>query len=302
MSEVLCELRSAGASKKQLGAEYEKGKTDGYNEGYAAGISNGGKDDATNGLSYMGFVNPPSEGNWVMKTGTKTLSAKDPNIIPIVAATQSSSNSGADYYDQWGLLSTQGSVHQIKKCDANGVSASFYASKNANGSSHVNWGINATAQNVFLPVFQGFDLTKTQNAYTSGTFSAWLEKTSDAYQSNYQKGYTAGHSAGYAEANSKTHCVQVWSSGGGKTSPTLDTGNADEKTVYYGLYCLLVSGHDGQAKLEGSNDSTNWTQIFARGHSTNAYGQGTTKSSYRYFRVTASALNDYGNSGGWVAY
>ena len=102
-------------------------------------------------LEALGFVNVP-KGEWVLKTGSKTISAKSSTIIPLV----------------------------IKSISAS-VSYRKPSTNSSSSNSTMSWiqtDSNATAYNIFIPSFYSLDLSKTQNGYTDGTLSAWLEKVS----------------------------------------------------------------------------------------------------------------------------
>lgn len=122
-------------------------------------------------LEALGFVNVP-KGEWVLKTGSKTISAKSSTIIPLVINSISASVS----YRKPSTTSSSSSTS--KKVNNINVLA---LSSTATGNSTMSWiqtDSNATAYNIFIPSFYSLDLSETQNGYTDGTLSAWLEKAS----------------------------------------------------------------------------------------------------------------------------
>lgn len=122
-------------------------------------------------LEAFGFTNVP-DGEWIMKTGSKTISAKSSTIIPLVIKSISASVS----YRKPSTNSSSSSTS--KKVNSINVLA---LSSTATGNSTMSWiqtDSNATAYNIFIPSFYSLDLSKTQNGYTDGILSAWLEKVS----------------------------------------------------------------------------------------------------------------------------
>ena len=121
-------------------------------------------------LEAFGFVNVP-KGEWALKTGTKTISAKDTNIIPFVLVS-STVSLRRQHVSTEGVNSNSGttSINNIK---------SAYADYSIGGLlqySNITMKGTGTGYNLFIPAFYGYDLTATQDGYTSGTLSAWLEK------------------------------------------------------------------------------------------------------------------------------
>lgn len=132
-------------------------------------IKNGSSKITEKTLETLGFTNVPS-GNWIIKKGSKTISAKSSTIIPLVIKSISASVS----YRKPSTTSSSSSTS--KKINSINVLA---LSSTATGDSTMSWiqtDSNATAYNIFIPSFYSFDLSKTQNGYTNGTLSAWLEK------------------------------------------------------------------------------------------------------------------------------
>ena len=109
---------------------------------------------AATAFSDMGFVNFP-DGNWVIKEGSKYISANSPNYIPLAAE----SSSGHTW------ISGQGNYNTY-----NGIII---------GGPHNSLGdywrnISYMAYHIFLPQLYNWDCN--QLRALSGTFSLWLEK------------------------------------------------------------------------------------------------------------------------------
>ena len=122
-------------------------------------------------LEALGFVNVP-KGEWVLKTGTKSISAKDSTVIPIcvksVSASASSQHTGGG---------SVGNTNYTKINNINAVKGSYSIGGVAQYNNITVTG-SGTGYNIFLPLFYSMDLSATQAGYTSGTLSAWLEKVS----------------------------------------------------------------------------------------------------------------------------
>ena len=118
------------------------------------------------------FKNVPN-GEWVLKTGTKTISAKDANIIPFVLA-----SSGV--YIRRQHVSTDGVHSNSGSTSINGVRSAYadYSIGGLRQYNNITMEGHGTGYNLFIPAFYSYDLTATQNGFTSGTLSAWLEKVS----------------------------------------------------------------------------------------------------------------------------
>lgn len=121
-------------------------------------------------LEFLGFVNVP-KGEWVLKTGTKTISAKDVNIIPFVL-TSSTVSLRRQHVSTDGVHSNSGTN------SINGVRSAYadYSIGGVRQYNNITMTGTGTGYNLFIPAFYAYDLTATQNGYTSGTLSAWLEK------------------------------------------------------------------------------------------------------------------------------
>lgn len=122
-------------------------------------------------LEALGFVNVP-KGEWTLKTGTKSISAKDSTIIPIcvesvtASITTQRTGGGAAWNTEYTRINNIVAV-------AGGYSIGGLAQYN-----NITITGSGTGYHIFLPLFYSMDLSATQNGYTSGTLSAWLEKVS----------------------------------------------------------------------------------------------------------------------------
>lgn len=123
-------------------------------------------------LKSLGFINVPS-GNWKLKTGTKTISSKDDNIIPFVLES-STVSLRRQHVSIDGVHSNSGTK------SINGVRSAYadYSIGGLRQYNNIEMTGKGTGYNLFIPAFYGYDLTATQNGFTSGKLSAWLEKSS----------------------------------------------------------------------------------------------------------------------------
>lgn len=120
-------------------------------------------------LETLGFINVP-KGEWVLKIGTKSISAKDSTIIPICVESVK-----ASAYSQHTGGGSVGNTNYTKINNINAVSGSYSIGGLAQYNNITVTG-SGTGYNIFLPLFYSMDLSATQNGYTSGTLSAWLEE------------------------------------------------------------------------------------------------------------------------------
>ena len=122
-------------------------------------------------LEAFGFKNVP-EGEWIMKTGNKSIKAKDANIIPIVEA----GRRVQEWFKDVPISNGSFSYTRDNKIFPNGQIGMYlwYAIDGLGQNNLIQ--IDATGYNIFLPAFCRMDLSYVQNNFTYGTLSVWLEK------------------------------------------------------------------------------------------------------------------------------
>ena len=132
-------------------------------------------------------------------------------------------------------------------------------------------------------------------------------RTGGGYSVGYDDGYASGHTDGYTDAHGKIKVSQIYAGGVGDSySEPSDTGGTAEKTVYYILTGIKeFNAHDVYIELMGSNDNSSWYQI-ERANAFNGpysnYGKvGSTRQSYRYYRIHCHRQSGGDNVGGMLA-
>ena len=122
-------------------------------------------------LEAFGFKNVP-EGEWIMKTGNKSIKAKDTNIIPIVEA----SRIVQEWMKDVPLSNGSFSYYRYDRVFPNGQNGMYlwYAIDGLGQNNLIQ--ISATGYNIFLPAFYQMDLSYVQNNFTYGTLTVWFEK------------------------------------------------------------------------------------------------------------------------------
>lgn len=122
-------------------------------------------------LEAFGFKNVP-EGEWIMKTGNKSIKAKDTNIIPIVEASRIVQEWMKDVPASNGSFS----YNRYDRVFPNGHTGMYlwYAIDGLGQNNLIQ--ISATGYNIFLPAFCQMDLSYVQNNFTYGTLTVWFEK------------------------------------------------------------------------------------------------------------------------------
>lgn len=111
----------------------------------------------------------------------------------------------------------------------------------------------------------------------------------DGYNSGHSDGYNQGYNDGYHDPLLITSFATV--EHGEKYGPVIDSGNTKTKTIAYSA-CYIGENweaHGGYARIEGSNDGSNWAVIINQTSVAAQFGPtptvNTTSSAYRYFRT-----------------